>query len=141
MKKALSRFFLLLLSWLGLASCLTDPEPVEYACPYADFLLDGTVVNSESKEPIQGIEIKFKEKTTYSDETSKWSFAMRGTPFPNTYFIIATDVDGDDNGGTFDPDTVRISPTQTISGRGWYTGVFEQHDIVIELDKTELETE
>ncbi len=138
MKRGFSKLFLLLLGWLGLASCVTDPDPQpEYACPYADFLIDGTVVSAETKEPIQGIELKFKDRTTFSDETSKWSFNLRGTPFPSTYFIIATDIDGDDNGGTFDPDTVWISPTKTKSGSGWYVGVFEQHDIVIEMDETE----
>lgn len=141
MKRSLSKLFLLLLGWLGLASCVTDPDPPEYGMPYADFLIDGTVVSAEAKEPIQGIELKFKDKTTFSDANAKWSFAVRGTPFPSTYFIIATDVDGDDNGGAFDPDTVWISPTKTKPGLDWYAGVFEQHNIVIELDRTESETE
>ena len=138
MKKVASRFFLLFLSWLGLSSCLTDPAPVEYGIPQADFLLDGKVLNTVTKEAIPGIQLTFKGDTTYSDTLGNWSFYLRGgTPFPKTYFIITEDVDGEENGGIFDPDTTWINPTRTKPGSGWYSGQLEQHDIVIEMDESE----
>jgi putative lipoprotein (rSAM/lipoprotein system) len=136
MKKVTSRFFLLLLGWLGLSNCLTGPKP-EYGMPHADFLLDGKVQNADTKEAIPGIQLTFQESSTYSDTLGNWSFNRGGTPFPKTYFIIAEDVDGDNNGGSFDPDTVWINPTKTKPGSGWYSGQYEQHDIVIELDESE----
>ena len=136
MKKVCSKFFLLFLGWLGLSNCLTDPGPEpEYGMPYANFRLDGTIVQANTQDPIPGIELTFQNKTVHSNDSGKWSFTMQGPPFPKTYFIIATDVDGADNGGTFDPDTVGINPTRTIPGSGWYAGVYEQHGIEIELNK------
>ena len=138
MKKAVSRLYLTVIGWLGLAGCLIDPNPAdEYGIPYADFKLSGRVVDAASTDPVPGIEITFQNKTVQSNSAGQWSIAMQGRPFPKLFFITTADVDSLDNGGLFDPDTLSVNPLRTRPGSGWYSGVYEQHNIEITLDKTE----
>ena len=141
-RKTFSRLLLMVLGAFGLAGCDTTsgPEPTpEYACPYADYLLKGTVVDADSSKAIEGIEINFSDLKTYSDADGNWQIAASlGAGIPHDS-LLATDIDGEAHRGAFMPDSLLLSPTlkEPIGWHSkWYLGTFEQTGIVITMKKT-----
>jgi len=125
------------------------PQP-EYGMPYAKYVLDGTVVNAETEEPVEGIRVKFpsdasdydSSSMTFSDENGDWSITKQiypcGADGSSECDVSAQDVDGDENGGTFEEKQIDLSLTQTKPASGtWDKGTFEQHDVRIELTEEE----
>lgn len=139
MRKVFGKFLLMMLGAIGLVGCdsATLPQP-EYACPYADYNLSGTVVDADSSKVIEGIKVRFGTLpglTTYSGADGTWSISGRLTcMFRDS--LIATDVDGDANRGKFLPDSLLLNPSRVKPGKGWYRGTFQQRDIVITMKKT-----
>lgn len=121
--------------FLGCDTILPGPPTPEYAAPYADFMIDGSVVDESSSAAIKGIAITFQRMETSADENGEWQIAGTGQPFPKLFFVVATDIDGDENGGSFAPDTLQLDLTKTKKGNGWYSGVYEQHGIEIKMKK------
>ena len=137
-RKTFSRLLLMILGACGLAGCdsIFDPRPMpEYAAPYADFKISGSVVDESSAAAIEGIEITFQGIKASADESGDWLITGRGGPYSSLFFIVANDIDGEENGGVFAPDTVRLDLTKTKKGSGWYSGTYEQHDIEIKMRK------
>jgi putative lipoprotein (rSAM/lipoprotein system) len=142
MRKALARFLLMILGALGLAACdsSTGPPAPEYACPYADYMLSGTVVDADSSKAIEGIRVRFglpgsEGPTTYSGADGKWQISGEIACAWRDSLHVA-DVDGDANRGAFMPDSLQLNPVRTGAKKGWYVGSFQQTDIVITLKKT-----
>lgn len=127
------------------------PQP-EYGMPYAKYVLDGTVVNADTEEPVEGIKVRFpsdaadgdSSSIAFSDENGDWAITRQIFPCGTSENgsiecdVSAQDVDGAENGGTYVEQEVDLNLTQTKQGSGtWDKGTFEQHDITIELSKEE----
>jgi putative lipoprotein (rSAM/lipoprotein system) len=140
MKRLLGKIVLAGLSAFGLNACsILDIPMAEYGCPYADFELSGTVVDSDSAKAIPGIEVTYQGGTAYSDETGAWKIVQRGAPFPKLLIVYADDIDGDANRGMFARDSTGIDPEREPDPLPWhdkwYSGRYIQNDIVITLKK------
>ena len=147
MRKVFGRLALMLLGALGLGGCdnvFEPPEP-EYACPYADYTLSGTVVDADSSKAIEGIRISFGRANddrliAYSDAEGNWEISGRIWCAWQDSLHVA-DIDGDLNRGAFMPDSLKLNPVRTHLPvpdvfDDWYSGSFEQTDIHIVLEKT-----
>jgi putative lipoprotein (rSAM/lipoprotein system) len=121
---------------LGLAGCSAKTAD-EYGQPYATYHLDGHVVTAKEKQPITGIKIRFEPLgDTLTDMNGAWRLiGDYGHWCFDACSLKVFDVDGDQNGGTFEDKTVPLTLTKTARGSGrWDEGTYEQHDIQIELD-------
>ena len=145
MKIRWQRLSLWLIGILGFGSCdkikdviQDDPfiEPPMYGTPSADYIFE-VKVTDEAGNPIPGIQV-----TPLSGETAEYAYPA-GKPvmtdengivsgrinvFPDTFMVGIEDIDGEENGGTFAPETVgfkefNFQQTEKPSG-GWYDGAF-----------------
>ena len=129
----------LLLGVLGFTSCEKEDEigdiPAAYGTPTADYIFEG-VVTDQAGNPIKGIEVQIDgsfERGTL--RTLKHETAADGTYFTDIYkecgfvrSITYTDVDGEENGGEFESQTVKLTDMDKLQlrkGEGWYNGVFK----------------
>jgi putative lipoprotein (rSAM/lipoprotein system) len=146
MRKTLAKLLLSTLGALGLLACDTTsgPEPApEYACPYADYTLTGTVIDADSSKAIEGIEIRFSDYdhlTAFSDSSGAWRIEGRVMCGWRDSLHV-TDVDGEANGGIFLPDSLLLNPRLIPSPPWeahdiWYRGTYTQTGIVITMKKT-----
>jgi putative lipoprotein (rSAM/lipoprotein system) len=144
MRKTLAKLLLSTLGALGLLACDTTsgPEPApEYACPYADYTLTGTVIDADSSKAIKGIKIRFGDDdnlTAFSDSSGAWRIEGRVVCGWRDSLHV-TDVDGEANREIFLPDSLLLDPTRTEPVwpyDKWYLGTFEQTGIVITMKKT-----
>ena len=143
MRKILGKLLLTMLGAFGLLSCDSSlgPPVVEYACPYADYTLKGTVIDADSSKAIEGIKITFSDYsplTAYSDSLGNWRISGRVACVWRDSLHVA-DVDGEAHRGAFLPDSLLLSPTRKKSiwpRDEWYVGTFEQTSIVITMKKT-----
>ena len=127
----MKRFLLFLISLLGfsMVGCdKPDPEPKPssfvsaYGTPRAKFEVKGRVVD-ENQQPLNHIQITagHAENIVYTDSVGVYqieAYAM------TSLGIIATDIDGEANGGEFEPATklVEISREELQGGSGWELG-------------------
>ena len=134
----------LLLGVLGFTSCEKDKEnigdlPSAYGCPTADYLYVG-VVTDQAGNPIKGIKVKLNgyrsdgkggsiEMTTYeTDSNGSYSTEISKGLTYQMQSITYTDIDGADNGGEFESQTVKLTDMDKLQlrkGEGWYNGVFK----------------
>lgn len=141
-----------ILSFLGFTSCeIIGPDmygpligPAEYGMPHATFKLIGKVSAEDSGNPIEGIKVKFRQKLSDNDdnvnefETASGKDGKVNTSFtewPDAENIELTfeDVDGEENGGSFAPDTLRqkdlniefVKDNNSSWHRGKYTISFD----------------
>jgi hypothetical protein len=113
----------------------------EYGVMVASYKLSGQVVRAADPSPLDGIEITFLGSPVVSEGTGNWTLnldnflpcGLSGFPICSLY---ATDVDGPANGGEFEPTVLALQLVQTEDGGTFYFGMFEQHEIVIELNET-----
>ena len=131
-----------ILSLLGLSSCgkfenIAEPAAA-YGMPHATFKVTGEVKAAESGKPIEGIVVKFSREPAmeYSWETSEFKSDKDGkvdgltSAWPSEEGIMLTfeDIDGEDNGGLFAPDTLRTKDLQIKfvenPEKGWNKGVY-----------------
>ena len=157
MKKSFFRFFdkivVLLLGGLGMFSAcnLLTPgyTPVEYGMPHAAFVLQGTVTDNATSQPIQNIRVvrpfgyenKYSD-TTYTDKNGKYVYLFGDFP-ELKYQLKFEDIDGEDNGGQFQTKEIEGQFTQADlveKGEGWYTGKFAKTEDVA-LDPEEYQVE
>lgn len=142
------------LAALGFAACGDEEEdyPVEYGSPRVDFQVKG-VVTDEDGRALNNIRVVIRkawdntpiplaDDTVYTDVEGKFAgreSSMVGIDRQTVYF---DDVDGEDNGGKFGADSVRladVTPTQVKEPSGhWYQGAYE-FDINKQLKKDEGE--
>jgi len=109
----------------------------EYGMPYAQYVVSGHVEDANG-DPINGIELALGANTyepAHSGPDGTWSIDTSGSFCHPDCTVEATDVDGADNGGLYEPKTVDITLTQTDPGSGtWDEGTWEVHDVAIQLD-------
>ena len=113
----------------------------EYGTPNAHYIIKGTVAAEDSGEPVPGIKITarmgypsdgrtiYDEKEFTSDADGKAETSFQAFPGGEDRMeIVFEDIDGDNNGGSFQTDTLRtdaITVEQTQKGNGnWYDGEF-----------------
>lgn len=111
----------------------------EYGMPYARFVASGTVADSVTGDPIEGIEVSVESgwAPAVSDAQGRWQLDAEGDPFclPECD-LTATDVDGATNGAYQDA-TVAATFEQTVQGSGWDEGTWEAQGVEIEIDEVE----
>ena len=141
-----------ILSILGFGACTADNNLeekykhnlAEYGQPSATFILKGTVKSEETGESLFGINASLK-KFIYTDQKGTKHFLIKDAVsdqdgivniklgdyefYPDdTMELILQDVDGEENGGLFQTDTLRmnrLSMNKTGEGDGrWYDGEF-----------------
>ena len=105
------------LAMLGFNGCEEIINGVdEYGMPHASFKVIGTVKAADTNEPIDGIKVKFRQKmdeefTNEIEFQSKNGGKVEETfyewPFFESIEFTFEDVDGEENGGSFLPDTLR----------------------------------
>ena len=105
------------LAMLGFNGCEEIINGVdEYGMPHATFKVIGNVNAADTNAPIDGIKVKFRQKMDeeYTNEVefqSKNGGKVEETfyewPFFESIEFTFEDVDGEENGGSFLPDTLR----------------------------------
>jgi putative lipoprotein (rSAM/lipoprotein system) len=113
-----------------------------YGTPFADYVLDGTVVSAETGDPIAGIEVEFSDRehsTAVTNSVGRWAISINNDLVCNTdCTIIVQDVDGDENGAFQDLQSV-ISLSHTDEGDGdWDNGRWEAHNLLFELEPLDM---
>lgn len=142
--------FLGLICNLGGCSSTTEPDPVEYGMPYADFKIKGTVRNLHSEEPIRGFSVSLRDTLDNSlisdevltDSLGNYIIEIRAAPWENTWMLHAEDIDGAEN-GRFDavdslisiPQSEIVEPSPFFDDE-WYAG-WAELDIDLDLDEIE----
>jgi putative lipoprotein (rSAM/lipoprotein system) len=114
-----------ILSLLGFNGCEENIfiGPVEYGMPHGTFVVKGTVEAEDTGAPVEGIKVKFRQhvdgredengKPYYeeiefsSDKDGKAETSFTQWPDVNDIEFTFEDVDGEENGGYFAPDTLR----------------------------------
>ena len=136
------------LSLLGFSACSDERMMYMYGTPYYDYQADGRVVDEEGT-PIEGIQVK----VTLGNE---WSTKIDGTQVEGgvvysgkdglfttkkfedieIYSLTAIDVDGEENGGEFETQEIRVDTLKPTKEKGdrkgdWYFGVQKYENIEI----------
>ncbi len=122
-----------LLSMLGIGCSSDEPVDIEeYGCPYADYVVDGTVTD-EAGTPIQGIRVTAPNSSTDSQAYQSVETDAAGGFKLNEFSsmmggdIFIEDIDGEANGGKFQSETISVwslPKTQIEEGERWYEGKF-----------------
>lgn len=136
MKKKVNRWFdkvvAALLAWLGIAATGCSLS-TEYGVPHADYILRGKVTRADTQEPIEGIRmlVKLNEDITdtlYTDANGECHRMYKGFfPGLDLESIKVEDVDGAAGGGSFAPDSLRVTAEHRVDielGEGWYSGTY-----------------
>jgi putative lipoprotein (rSAM/lipoprotein system) len=144
--KGVNRILAALLTLLGFAGCETEETRVEYGVPNADFIVNGTVVNSATGSPVKGIRISFIKPEhrelmdddmqatldKYMTDTTETdgSFHIMNNTFPDLSTptpVYTQDLDGTENGGFFGTDSTMVDFSKAehsgTPGR-WYEGIY-----------------
>lgn len=110
-----------ILSLLGFTSC-AGLGPVEYGMPHANFKVMGDVKAAENGKPIEGIVVKFSRESENdriwetaefkSDKDGKVDGSTQAWPSEEGIILTFEDVDGEENGGLYAPDTLRAKDLQ-----------------------------
>lgn len=127
----MNRILLFLISILGfsVAACDKSDKPghghaSEYAAPYATYKIKGKVVD-ENQQPINHIEMVVGswDNKVYTDSLGQYQAVAQTYPW-DSLAIIATDIDGEANGGEFEPAMKRVGvdPEDLQGGSGWDQG-------------------
>ena len=126
-----------ILSLLGLSGCEdVFYGPVEYGVPSAGFKLTGTVKSEVTGEPVKDIVVKFRNNVdgtrfhevieTKTDGDGRVETSFTDWPIYNEVQITFEDVDGEENGGAFAPDTLRNKDLnielKEDKKSGWFKG-------------------
>ncbi len=138
------KLYLLLLSALGFqaAACDKENEPQQmcmYGTPSIDFRIQGKVTDTAGR-PIAGIEVCGGEESypdivpVHTDE--KGLYDISGSAHSIDLDLSFRDIDGPENGGDFETETLAIKftvPEQTAPGEGWSHGSYFRADVDITL--------
>lgn len=118
-----------LLAVLGFNVSCDNQGGEEYGTPHADFTVKGKV-KDQADVGIKGIQVVVGEEDRfYNSDTvrtdSEGNYMVTKGVFPlGTIKIVATDIDGEENGGTFAADSTAFSYTYSdfSGGKNWYEG-------------------
>ncbi|MCL2650837.1 MAG: radical SAM-associated putative lipoprotein [Candidatus Azobacteroides sp.] len=154
MKRTFVKFFdkivVLILGFSGVLCGCDNPTdeygPVyaEYGMPQADYVIKGIVTDEKTSNPIQNIRVIRQVYPEYGDTlytNSEGKYALEFGDFPpwqdNTYRLKIEDIDGEKNGGYFEPKEIDVTVTKTDQvekGDGrWYEGKFvKTQDVELE---------
>ena len=153
-----NRILAAVISLLGFSACDNGGMMLMYGTPTFDYQADGRVVD-EDGNPIEGIRVK----VTLGNE---WSTKIDGTQveggvvhsgkdglfttkkFENIeiYSLTAIDVDGEENGGEFETQEIRVDTLKPTKEKGdrkgdWYFGVQKYENIEIVMTEKVTEEE
>ena len=120
-----------LLTMLGFGAC--SDSVVEYGTPNADFQIKGQVTY-EGGIPIPGIRVRApysyidgsEGQNVLTDENGRFELDEFHSMLYGKLYV--EDIDGEDNGGEFQSDTIDIwdLPKKEVEkGSGWYEGKYE----------------
>lgn len=119
-----------ILSLLGFSSCDTWQAifPAdEYGCPSASYKVT-IEVTDEDGAPIKGIKVESSAMTSGTTGSDGVFYEELGFVFPRSPEYILTDVDGPENGGCFQSDTLKFEDfdsDQIGQGDGhWFSGTY-----------------
>ena len=146
--RSFDKIIVLLLSGFGLFSAcnLITPEPeygvLMYGMPSANFVLQGTVTNNATSQPIKNIRVirpfgynNSHGDTIYTDANGKYLYEFGGST-ESKFQLKFEDIDGEDNGGLFQTKVIEGEFTQADrveEGKGWYTGKYvKTQDVKLE---------
>ena len=121
-----------LLTMLGFESC-SQYGPDEYGTPTVDYQVKGFVTDLLGT-PIQGIKVRApysyidgsEGQNVLTDENGRFELDEFHSMLYGKLYV--EDIDGEDNGGEFQSDTIDIwdLPKKEVEkGSGWYEGKFE----------------
>ena len=134
---------------LGFSSCdKVIDSPAEYGSPNMEYQLKGTVTDEESGKPIRGIQARrvwigveegravvHPVDSVTTDDAGVFVFplehapAYMGSDYGENMALVTEDVDGEDNGGHYESDTVMVNKLEMKKvGEGdgkWYKGRYE----------------
>ena len=134
-----------ILSLLGFTSCDKEnfgenyrERRAEYGMPHATFKVIGEVKAADNGKPIDGIVVKFSREGDggriwetaefKSDENGKVDGSTQAWPSDKDIMLTFEDIDGEENGGQFAPDTLRAKDLQIKfvenPEKGWNKGVY-----------------
>lgn len=138
-----------ILSLLGLGGCeelsnIID-APAEYGEPHATYKLIGSVSADDTGDPLEGIRVKYR-RYYYTDENGEDQFMdyeytsgkdgkvnKSFSEFPmydgmEKHQIVLEDIDGEEGGGKFLPDTLRGEDIKMeyddSDAKKWYFGTY-----------------
>lgn len=128
---------------LGFTACddENNPEdyPLEYGTPTVEYRVKGTVTD-EAGNPIENIRViirnawdntpnPYADDTVYTDKQGAFANEMNTTGGIDKQKVYFDDINGEANGGTFQPDSTSLTDmevTQVKEGSGnWYQGQYE----------------
>ena len=121
-----------LLAMLGYESCSLN-SPDEYGTPTVDYQVKGFVTDLLGT-PIQGIKVRApysyidgsEGQSVLTDENGRFELDEFHSMLYGKLYV--EDIDGEDNGGEFQSDTIDIwdLPKKEVEkGSGWYEGKYE----------------
>ena len=120
-----------LLAMLGYESC-SQHGLDEYGTPTVDYQVKGFVTDLQGT-PIQGIKVRApynfdgsEGQSVLTDENGRFELDEFHSEYNDK--LIVEDIDGEDNGGEFQSDTIDIwdLPKKEVEkGSGWYEGKYE----------------
>ena len=131
------------LAALGFSSCnLNTPQPCEYGTPIIKFRVVGQVTD-EKGTPIQGIKVpvlrqsgiryhqlsKECNDSAFTDTQGNFTTQVIRDHSIDKQLVVVEDIDGDQNGGKFETDSIKFSELQNKRikpGTGsWNWGEYE----------------
>ena len=135
-----------ILSLLGFSGCDNIEDIIypkdEYGMPHATFKVIGNVKAEDSGNPIEGIQVKFRqildeeypfELEFKTDKDGKIDETFVEWPDVDHVQLTFKDIDGEENGGEFLPDTLRkkdlridlVEDKKSSWNKGTYTIAFD----------------
>ncbi|MDR0873416.1 MAG: radical SAM-associated putative lipoprotein [Prevotellaceae bacterium] len=134
--KGFNALIVLLLGVFGFSCDFMSKK--DYGSPEMDFIIKGKVVEKTAQKPIKNISIRYmwQNDGVFTDEQGNFAlYKTRDYRIDKTIAVIATDIDGEEN-GEYLTDTVYVDMSdaqKTKKGDGeWYEGEFTK-SVTIEL--------
>lgn len=153
MKQRIQQILMALLGFAGYTACSSvdmygcPPPAPEYGCPFAEYVVNAEIKDSETDSPIEGIRVSVVnryEGSRYVDTLATGLTSANGkallqfSNLPQTsHEVVADDIDGEANGGDYNSasTTVATSNTDYEGGNdGWSNGT-ATHNVTITLTK------
>ena len=138
------RFMLALMGFAAVDGCnivadMYGPLPApEYGVPNVDFRVSGMVRDSQTKQPVKGIEVGYFHHlngpgTVYTDDSGRFVVEAEQFASSKTELTFA-DVDGPAN-GEYETSVVEFTMEKVEdSDSAWNEGTYAADNVVVELD-------
>ena len=127
--KAYNAVIFAVLSVLGFtmsscSKCKYGSPIAEYGTPSATFVVQGKVTDSQTNQPIEGIQIEMSWSKTFTDADGQYQIATQHFPDDQTFPVRFRDIDGELNGSYLDLDTTAAfqDPKFTGGDGRWHKG-------------------